>query len=164
MGQWEIGLQIGSLPESELVPSIGPLRARCDGQTDLVYANAAGWLYRESTRQLRLSAPEHGGIRFYQRSRSSYGHIFLETRGSGSGRQDVYSKSLETVSTRKTCLEREFDPQAVRDRIDSRCFVGGPIPAAHAIRTGFVDQYHILVVPVILCWAATTGSYSARYV
>src|SRR5215468_7857423 len=27
----------------------------------------------------------------------------------------VYSKSLETVSTPKTRLEREFDPQAVRD-------------------------------------------------
>ena len=27
----------------------------------------------------------------------------------------VYSKSLETVSTRKTRLEREFDPQVIRD-------------------------------------------------
>src|SRR5262245_59616887 len=27
----------------------------------------------------------------------------------------VYSKSLETVSTQKTRLEREFEPQAIRD-------------------------------------------------
>ena len=36
----------------------------------------------------------------------------------------VYSKSLETVSTPKTRLEREFDPQAIRDLNLSAAYVG----------------------------------------
>jgi dihydrofolate reductase len=65
----------------------------------------------------------------------------------------VYSKSLETVSTQKTRLEREFDPQAVRDLKAQPPYdvsVGGPALAAHAIRTGLVDEYHLLVVPITL--------------
>jgi len=65
----------------------------------------------------------------------------------------VYSKSLGTVSTQKTRLEREFDPQAVRDlkaQLPHDVSVGGPTLAAHAIRTGIVDEYHLLVVPILL--------------
>jgi dihydrofolate reductase len=65
----------------------------------------------------------------------------------------VYSKSLETVSTRKTRPEREFDPQTVRDlkaRSPRDVSVAGPTLAAHAIRTGLVDEYHLLVVPIML--------------
>src|SRR5262245_45037526 len=65
----------------------------------------------------------------------------------------VYSKFLETVSTPKTHLEREFDPQAVRDlkaRLPHDASVAGPTLAAHAIRTGLVDEYHLLVVPSML--------------
>ena len=65
----------------------------------------------------------------------------------------VYSKSLETVSTPKTRLEREFDPQAVRDlkaQLPHDISVGGPTLAAHAIRAGLVDEYHLLVVPTML--------------
>ncbi len=65
----------------------------------------------------------------------------------------VYSKSLETVSTRKTRLEREFDPQVVRDlkaQLPHDVAVGGPTLAAHAIRAGIVDEYHLFVVPIIL--------------
>jgi dihydrofolate reductase len=65
----------------------------------------------------------------------------------------VFSKSLETVSTRKTRLVREFDPQAVRDlkaQLPHDVSVGGPTLAAHAIRTGLVDEYHLLVVPIML--------------
>jgi dihydrofolate reductase len=50
----------------------------------------------------------------------------------------VYSKSLETVSTPKTRLDREFDPQAVRDlkaQLPHDVSVGGPTLAAQAIRT-----------------------------
>jgi riboflavin biosynthesis pyrimidine reductase len=64
----------------------------------------------------------------------------------------VYSASLETVATPKTRLEREFDAQAVRDlKAESRhdLSVGGPTLAAHAIRAGLVDEYHLFVVPVI---------------
>ncbi len=64
----------------------------------------------------------------------------------------VYSKSLATVATSKTRLERVFDPQAVRDlkaQSDHDVSVGGPALAAQAIRTGLVDEYHLFVVPVI---------------
>ncbi len=65
----------------------------------------------------------------------------------------VYSKSLETVSARKTRLEREFDPQAVRElkaQSPLDISVAGPTLASHAIRTGLVDEYHLLVVPTML--------------
>jgi dihydrofolate reductase len=65
----------------------------------------------------------------------------------------VYSKALETVSTSKTRLEREFDPQAVRDlkaQLPHDVSVGGPTLAAHAIRTGLVDEYHLFVVPIMI--------------
>jgi len=65
----------------------------------------------------------------------------------------VYSKSLETVSTPKTRLLREFEPQAVRDlkaRLPHDISVAGPNLAAQAIRAGLVDEYQLLVVPFIL--------------
>jgi dihydrofolate reductase len=64
----------------------------------------------------------------------------------------VYSRSLENVSTPKTRLERDFDAEAVRNlKTQSRhdVSVGGPTLAAHAIRAGLVDEYHLFVVPVI---------------
>ena len=65
----------------------------------------------------------------------------------------VYSKSLETVSTPKTRLEREFEPQSVRDlkaQLPHDISVAGPNLAAQAIRAGLVDEYQLLVVPVLL--------------
>jgi dihydrofolate reductase len=65
----------------------------------------------------------------------------------------VYSKSRETVSTPRTRLVREFDPQAVRElkaRSPLDLSVAGPTLAAHAIRTGLVDEYHLLVAPATL--------------
>ena len=65
----------------------------------------------------------------------------------------VYSKSLETVSTPKTRLEREFEPQAVRDlktQAPHDLSIAGPNLAAQAILAGLVDEVHLLVAPVIL--------------
>lgn len=65
----------------------------------------------------------------------------------------VYSKSLETVSTPKTSLEREFEPQAVRDlkaQLPHDISVAGPNLAAQAIRAGLVDEFQLLVIPFIL--------------
>ena len=65
----------------------------------------------------------------------------------------VYSRSLHTASTPKTHLEREFDPQMVRDlkaQLPHDVSVGGPTLAAHAIRTGLVDEYHLFVVPMMI--------------
>src|SRR4030095_6819486 len=64
----------------------------------------------------------------------------------------VYSKSLETVSSPKTRLEREFEPPAVRDlktQLPHDISVAGPNLAAQAIRAGLVDEYHLLVVPMM---------------
>jgi dihydrofolate reductase len=65
----------------------------------------------------------------------------------------VYSRSLETVSTPRTRLEREFDPQAVREwkaQSSLDLSVAGPTLAAEAIRAGLVDEIHLLVVPFLL--------------
>ena len=65
----------------------------------------------------------------------------------------VYSKSLETVSTPNTRLEREFDPQAVRDlkaQLPHDISVDGMNLAAQAIRAGLVDEVELLIVPYML--------------
>src|SRR5207247_5420081 len=60
----------------------------------------------------------------------------------------VYSTTLRAVSTAKTRLEadvvRELKAGATRD-----IGVGGPALAAHAIRAGLVDEYHLLIAPII---------------
>lgn len=64
----------------------------------------------------------------------------------------VYSKSLATVSTSKTRLVREFEPQAVRElkaRLPQDISVAGPTLAAQMIRAGLVDEVQLLVAPVI---------------
>lgn len=65
----------------------------------------------------------------------------------------VYSKSLETVSTPKTRLEREFEPQAIREmkaQLPHDISVDGTNLAAQAIRAGLVDEYQLLIAPAIL--------------
>ncbi len=65
----------------------------------------------------------------------------------------VYSKSLETVSTPKTRLEREFKPQAIRDlkaQSPHDMSVAGPNLAAQAIQAGLVDEVQLLVIPIMV--------------
>jgi dihydrofolate reductase len=65
----------------------------------------------------------------------------------------VYSRTLEKVTTARTRLEREFDPESVRQmkaRAELDISIGGPHLAAEAIRTGLVDEYHMLVAPVVV--------------
>ncbi len=65
----------------------------------------------------------------------------------------IYSKTLETASTRRTRIERDFEPQTVR-RMKAEAgrdlAVGGPDLAAHAFRAGLVDECHLFVAPVIV--------------
>jgi dihydrofolate reductase len=65
----------------------------------------------------------------------------------------VYSNTLETVSSARTRIERDFEPEAVR-RMKARAVrdltVGGPDLAAQAIKAGLVDEYHLLVTPVVV--------------
>jgi dihydrofolate reductase len=65
----------------------------------------------------------------------------------------VYSTTLGSVSSARTRLEREFDPEAVRQmkaRAGRDITVGGPDLAAHAIRAGLVDECHMFVTPVVV--------------
>ena len=65
----------------------------------------------------------------------------------------VYSRTLDTVSTARTRLEREFDPEAVRrlkEGDDRDLAISGPHLAAYAIRAGLVDEYHQFVSPVVV--------------
>jgi dihydrofolate reductase len=63
----------------------------------------------------------------------------------------VYSKTLETVASARTRIERDFDPEAVRQmkaRAARDITVGGPELAARAIEAGLVDEYHLFIAPV----------------
>jgi dihydrofolate reductase len=65
----------------------------------------------------------------------------------------VYSKTLDTVSSARTRIERDFDPEAVRRmkaQAESDIVVGGPELAAQAIKAGLVDEWHLFVVPVVV--------------
>jgi dihydrofolate reductase len=65
----------------------------------------------------------------------------------------VYSRTLETVSSARTRIERDFDPEAVRQlkaRTDRDISVGGPDLAAQAIEAGLVDEYHLFVTPIVV--------------
>ncbi|GIK37911.1 MAG: deaminase [Chloroflexota bacterium] len=65
----------------------------------------------------------------------------------------VYSKTLETVSTRKTQLERSFDPEAIRQlkqTVEQDILIGGPELAAHAFRSGLIDEWHLFLIPIIV--------------
>ena len=65
----------------------------------------------------------------------------------------VYSRTLETASTARTRIEREFDPEAVRrmkDEAGSDLVVGGPELAAQAIEASLVDEYQLFMAPVVV--------------
>ena len=65
----------------------------------------------------------------------------------------VYSKTLEAVSTGRTRIERDFDPEAVRQMKVSAgrdMVVGGPDLAAQAFKAGLVDELHLFVVPIMV--------------
>jgi dihydrofolate reductase len=65
----------------------------------------------------------------------------------------VYSKTLKTVSSARTRIERDFDVEAVRRTktlAERDITVAGPNLAAHAIKAGLVDEYHLIISPVLV--------------
>jgi dihydrofolate reductase len=65
----------------------------------------------------------------------------------------VYSRSLEAPSSRRTRIEREFDPEVLRRMKDSAerdLAIGGPELAAQAIRAGLVDEWHLFLAPIVV--------------
>ena len=65
----------------------------------------------------------------------------------------VYSKTLETVSSARTQIERNFDAETVRQMkmtAETDISVGGPDLAAQAIQAGLVDELHLFITPVVV--------------
>ena len=65
----------------------------------------------------------------------------------------VYSRTLETISTRNTQLERTFDPEAIRQLKaagEHDILIEGTELAAHAFRAGLIDEYHLFLIPILV--------------
>jgi len=65
----------------------------------------------------------------------------------------VYSRTLEAVSTARTRIERDFDPEAVRRmkaQAERDLSVGGPDLAAQALGAGLVDECHLFIAPMVV--------------
>jgi dihydrofolate reductase len=65
----------------------------------------------------------------------------------------VYSTTLEAASSARTRVERDFDPEAIRQMkatANRDISVGGPYLAAQAIKTGLVDEWHLFVTPFVV--------------
>ena len=65
----------------------------------------------------------------------------------------VYSRTLQTVSSARTRIEREFDRDAVRrlkQSSESDITVGGAELAGHAIGAGLVDECHLFLCPIMV--------------
>ena len=65
----------------------------------------------------------------------------------------VYSTTLDTVSSARTRIERNFDAgevQRMKDGAERDISVGGPTLAAPAIAAGLVDECHLFITPVVV--------------
>jgi dihydrofolate reductase len=65
----------------------------------------------------------------------------------------VYSTTLPAADTARTRVERDFDPDQVRELKEAAgrdLTVGGPHLAAQAIAAGLVDEYQFFVVPAVV--------------
>jgi dihydrofolate reductase len=65
----------------------------------------------------------------------------------------VYSRTLETASTRRTRIERHFDPAAVRhlkEAADRDLTIGGAEIAAQALAAGIVDEVQLFLTPILV--------------
>ena len=65
----------------------------------------------------------------------------------------VYSKTLAAASTRKTQIERNFNPEAIQQlkkTAQHDILIGGPELAAHAFQSGLIDECHLFLTPIIV--------------
>ena len=65
----------------------------------------------------------------------------------------VFSRTLETVSSERTRIEREFDPDAIRQlksQAERDLSVGGPELAGQALAAGLVDELHLFLTPIVV--------------
>ena len=65
----------------------------------------------------------------------------------------VYSRTLRAVSTVRTRIEGDFDPEAVRKMKASAgrdMIIGGADLAARAFEAGLVDECHLFIAPIVV--------------
>jgi dihydrofolate reductase len=65
----------------------------------------------------------------------------------------VYSRTLEAVASAKTQIERDFDPQAIRQLKESSghdISIGGPDLAAQAFGAKLIDECHLFLTPIVV--------------
>jgi dihydrofolate reductase len=65
----------------------------------------------------------------------------------------VYSKTLQGASTGRTRMERDFDPEEVRQIKTSKgrdLTVGGPHLAAQALKAELVDECRLFIAPIVV--------------
>jgi dihydrofolate reductase len=65
----------------------------------------------------------------------------------------VYSRTLQTVSSARTRIERELEPDAIermKQSASSDMGIGGAELAGQAITAGLVDELQLLLVPVLV--------------
>jgi len=65
----------------------------------------------------------------------------------------VYSETLESASTRKTKIERNFDPESIQQlkkTAGQNIAIGGSGLAAHVFRAGLIDELHLFLTPIIV--------------
>ena len=70
-----------------------------------------------------------------------------------SARKIVYSTSLSNLAISNATLEQKFDPEMLNKKLaetDKDFDIGGPQIAAEAIKAGLVDEYHQIIVPVMV--------------
>ena len=65
----------------------------------------------------------------------------------------VFSRTLQSVSSERTRIEREFDPAAIKrlkESSRSDITIGGAELAGQAIAGGLVDECHLFLGPVLV--------------
>jgi dihydrofolate reductase len=65
----------------------------------------------------------------------------------------VYSRTLAETRSARTRIEREFHPGGVRRlkaEAEQDLAVSGPGLASEALRSGLVDEFHLIIMPVVV--------------
>jgi dihydrofolate reductase len=65
----------------------------------------------------------------------------------------VYTRTLEAPASARTRIERDFDPEAVRElkaAAERDLSVGGAELAAQAFKAGLVDECHLFLAPIVV--------------
>ncbi len=65
----------------------------------------------------------------------------------------VFSRTLQTVPTSRTRIERDFNPETIsrlKASVERNIAIAGPNLAAHAFKAGLIDECHMFLVPIIV--------------